>query len=662
LDDDDTTTTREPAGSAARTRERLDSVVEEGLPAHYDLRGRIAAGAMGEVHVCWDARLGREVALKAMLPAHAEDPALRARFEHEARVQGQLDHPAVVPVHEMATTATGAAFFTMKRVRGKSLREVLDALVRKDAATADVAAAYPRRRLLAAFATVCNAVAFAHARGVIHRDIKPGNVMIGDYGEVHLLDWGVARVGGEEAVAAAAEPAAGRAEHAGRAGRAETESPSGVRGSARLVAAASADLTEPGDVVGTMGYMAPEQMRGDPLDGRADVYSLGAVLFEVLTLERLHSRKPTVAATETVAGMRARADERLTAAGAPPELASLCLAAIALEPADRPDATALRDAIEGYLDGQRDRDARVRQADEHAALARAAGADALAPDAAPETRERALEEASRALALDPGNDKARDVLRALVAHGSGGAPEADAAIRAAGVATRRVLARSGLAMFSAWFVGLGVLALFGVRTWTPLVLATIAVVALTFFVRMHIRQQNAVSTWGTLLSACLAVAFSSATLGPFVVAPSILGTIALAFAISARPVRWAKQHEPTMPTLRGKATLVVVATFLAMCGAELLGLVPPSLEVRDGALVLLPRAVELPPAVVPFLIASHLALIAAPALLALRTRDHLFEFERRAVASAAHLRSLVPRDARDATRPTSSLGDDEGEA
>src|SRR5262249_17994332 len=147
-------------------------------------------GGMGRVGLCKDVRIGREVAMK-MLRKEAASADARMRFEREARVQGQLEHPAIVPVYDLGVRPDGTPSFTMRRLHGETLAAIMDAVRRGGPAAA---AAYPRRRLLAAYSRVCLAVAFANSRGVLHRDLKPGNIMLGDFGEVYLLDWGLAKL------------------------------------------------------------------------------------------------------------------------------------------------------------------------------------------------------------------------------------------------------------------------------------------------------------------------------------------------------------------------------------------------------------------------------------------------------------------------------------
>jgi serine/threonine protein kinase len=218
----------------------------------YDLGDEIDRGGMGTVYRARDRELERDVALKVLsLP----DPSERivARALREARILAQLEHPAIVPVHDVGRLADGRVFYVMKLVRGSRL----------DAHVTDTGPGLGER--LRIFQRICEAVAFAHARGVLHRDLKPQNVMVGPFGEVLVLDWGVAKILADPEPDAAAP---GRS--SGDAGRGPD-------------AAATGDAaTTHGTVLGTPGYMAPEQARGEPVDARADVHALGAILHFLL--------------------------------------------------------------------------------------------------------------------------------------------------------------------------------------------------------------------------------------------------------------------------------------------------------------------------------------------------------------------------------------------
>ena len=285
---------------------------------------------MGEVVLAHDARIGRNVALKRLRTLTPSSEAL-ARFLREARIQARLEHPAIVPVYDLGRDAEGAPYFTMKRLAGVTLLEKLTAV-------GHTATTESRQALLRAFVDVCLAADYAHSRGVVHRDLKPSNIMLGDFGEVYVLDWGVARVLGTAAVASDIDTA-----------RAPADSELAIGDISPLDSE-----TQAGAVLGTPGYMPPEQLTGDEVKPAADVYALGAILFEILASEPLHPRGTGRD------GEHARHAERVARASAgpdreiPPELDAICVAALAADPAARPTARQLADRVQRYLDGDRD--------------------------------------------------------------------------------------------------------------------------------------------------------------------------------------------------------------------------------------------------------------------------------------------------------------------
>ncbi len=212
--------------------------------------GELGRGGMGLVERVRDRRLGRQAALKRLL--HPTPDAM-LRFDREARVTAGLDHPSIPPVFEAGNDAAGRPFMLMRVVEGESLSKAIGDRHKLKGA----AAAVRERELLEALVKVAQAVAYAHSRGVVHRDLKPANVMLGRFGEVIVMDWGVALVAGS------AEPT--------------------VRGPSVSALQQSAGSTEAGSLLGTLGYMSPEQANGDKVDERADVFSLGAILVEILT-------------------------------------------------------------------------------------------------------------------------------------------------------------------------------------------------------------------------------------------------------------------------------------------------------------------------------------------------------------------------------------------
>ncbi len=217
-----------------------------------------AKGGIGQVLLVRDERLGREVALKELLPKRANDLSSLNRFGFEARITGQLEHPGIVPVYELVGRADGHPhFYTMRFIRGRTLAEAVQ--VYHDAARGE-AKRLDQVTLLRAFVSVCNTVAYAHSRGVVHRDLKSLNIVLGDFGEVILLDWGLAKL---------------------------LKQPEGVDESPpiSLPLALRPDETSDGSVLGTPAYMAPEQAKGrvDKVNGTTDTYSLGAMLYEIVT-------------------------------------------------------------------------------------------------------------------------------------------------------------------------------------------------------------------------------------------------------------------------------------------------------------------------------------------------------------------------------------------
>ncbi len=352
----------------------LDSL---GAAGRYQVLGEIARGGMGAVFKARDADLGRDLALKVLLDRHRGDQDVIRRFVEEAQIGGQLQHPGIVPVHELGTLDDLRPFFAMTLVKGRTLAALL---AERPGPAADLP------RFLQIFEAVCQTVAYAHARRVIHRDLKPANVMVGNFGEVQVMDWGLAKVLAEGGVADEA-----------KAMRIVETPISTVRSGP----AGSGSESQAGSVLGTPAYMAPEQARGDveQIDERADVFGLGAILCEILT-----GRPPYVGSTrEEIRDKAARGDltdavGRLDASGADIDLVVMAKVCLAAEVKRRPrNAGAVVERVTSYLTGvqERLRSAELARVEAQARAEEEGKRRAMADDLAREAAARADEERRR---------------------------------------------------------------------------------------------------------------------------------------------------------------------------------------------------------------------------------------------------------------------------
>ena len=280
------------------------------LPRRLDPKTRyayfktIARGGRSIIQSCKDLHLMRVVCYKSLKPEFADDAIEQRRFVREARISAMLQHPNTVPTYEIGRDGAGHCYFTMKLVHGYTLREILDFRER-----------YDLTRLVEVVIQVAHALEYAHGHGVAHRDIKPENVLVGPFGEVLVLDWGLAKVW---------QPGAPAQEAAGSA-----------------ATAGDPALSEHGELQGTVSYMSPEQIKQDPaIDHRTDIYSLGAVLYEVL------AGRPPVAGDTFDEILRQTLEGEIEPPSAhaalpvPPRLEAVCMACLKLAPGDRIESAA----------------------------------------------------------------------------------------------------------------------------------------------------------------------------------------------------------------------------------------------------------------------------------------------------------------------------------
>lgn len=579
----------------------------------YEMRSLLGIGGMGEVHFCRDRRIGRGVAMKVIRAEHQPDATIRHRFLREARVQGQLEHPSIVPVYDLGVDAQGAAYFTMKRLRGLTLARILNGLREGDP---PVLQTFSRRKLLTAFASICLAVDFAHSRGVLHRDLKPANVMLGDFGEVYLLDWGVAKL--IDSPAQAIDMG---------------EDPMSTR-------------TVPGDVLGTLGYMSPEQAQGcvDTLDARSDVYSLGAILFEILTLKPLHPKQDRAEMLESlINGADARTSVRAPDREIPPELEVICVTATKQDPTERyASARALHQALEHSFDGDRDLEVRRTLASQHAVVAEDLVEKALSwGEDAERARRVVLGEVGRAVALDPSNERAVRTLRRMLAEPPHELPREVAAEMDGAAATRQRLQL--YAGIRAELLGTAITTLvsgllLGVREWLVfgLVLLLTAAAAAMKLVAARLVPRPAAEWYaysGYVFNA-LAFLCLSRGYGPLLFMPMLLVIFTAGNAMTHKA---------------GYRVAVLITgcfTVLGAVGLEVSGLVPRSYTFSDGAMTILPRAVthgEL--STMTALTLAALFMLVVPALMMGQQQQAVREVERRAFLQAWQLRQLLPERA-----------------
>jgi serine/threonine-protein kinase len=556
-------------------------------PAGYEIGAVIGRGGMGEVALACDPEIGRDVAIKRMR-AEKASPEATARFLREARLQARLEHPAIVPVHELGRDANDRPYFTMKRITGVTLADVLAS-----------SSPPPQNKLLRAFADVCRAVDFAHARSVVHRDLKPANIMLGDFGEVYVLDWGLARVIGDPETAPIGQ---------------------GV---------ASLDgMTQAGTLLGTPGYMAPEQVEDAHAIGPpADVYSLGSILFGILTGERLHHEGPGMLA-RTLEGVRQGPAARRPDRGVPPERDALCLAAVGIATA-RPTARELADRIEGYLDGDRD----VQRRRELAAREVAAAREELA-SGDPARRASAMKAAGRALALDPESRDAADLISRLMLEPPRDPPPAlRAELAASEIAVQRRQGRVATWSFAAVLAYLGAAAWNGLTDWV--LIGAIAAFTLVLASAAYLVSRRAMPSYVMLLVSCgnaLLVALMSRAFGPLLVVPAV--TCVMALSLTSYPQN----------IDRARVVIALLAIgWLGPVALEWAGVLVPTWQVVEGAVISTSSMIEIGGApTAALLVFANLAAIVVSGLFANALAVSRRDAQRQSEIREWHWKQLLP--------------------
>ena len=597
-EDGSTRTTDQRESASKLERAGISAPVSSGV--RYVLGEMLGRGGMGEVLEAYDEQIGRDVAVKR-LRTDAPSEKQIARFMREARIQGRLEHPAIVPVHELAIGADGKPYFAMKKLTGTTLSDILKAMTRpadgaRDSTT--VLGRYPRQRLLRAIADVCLAVELAHTRGFIHRDLKPENIVLGEFGETYVLDWGVAKVTGED-------------------------------DSALVISIDTSELvTAAGAAVGTPGYMAPEQARALPdVDARADVYSLGCILFEILAGEPLHP-KGQAGMTSAVKGVDGRPTHRVPDRDIPPELDDLCDLATRLRREERvATARELGERIQQFLDGDRDHERRKELAQTHLAAANAAFAE--------DDRHKAMREAGRALALDPTLHAASALITSMIIEPPKTLPpEVRKQFDADSNDVIRRTINVGMLASASYLVFVPILGLVG-RVPADLLAvvagASAASIGLLWWMR---RPKSRLFVAPLIAMQAVLIAACARMYTPFLLGPCLA-------AVTAVALMTGPQYAKRQATLVG---MVAILAVLAPMFAELVGWLTPTLEIREGVITIYSAAVQGPTSFVALMTAFTIAVVTSAVVVVRGLRQAERRARRHMHVQAWQLRQLVADD------------------
>ncbi len=596
MSEDGSRTTDERPSAATLEHHGISAPITTGK--RYILGEMLGRGGMGEVLEAYDEQIGRDVAVKRL---RTESPSEKqiARFMREARIQGRLEHPAIVPVHELAIGSDGKPYFAMKKLAGTTLSDILKSMTNAAAReSTTVLGRYPRQRLLRAIADVCLAVELAHTRGFVHRDLKPENIVLGEFGETYVLDWGVAKVTGED-------------------------------DSALVISIDTHELvTAAGATVGTPGYMAPEQARALPdIDARADVYSLGCILFEILVGEPLHP-KGQAGMTSAVKGVDGRPSHRAPERDIPPELDDLCDLATRLARDERiATARELGERIQQFLDGDRDVARRKELAQTHLTAATAAFAE--------DDRQKAMREAGRALALDPTLHAASALITRMIIEPPKELPaEVRKQFDAESVDVIRRTIKVGIIASAGYLVFVPILGIIG--NVPPYLLAIVAgasaaSIGMLWWMR---RPGNRLFVGPLIAMQVILIAACSRMYTPFLLGPTLAAVTAVALMTGPQYAR-------------RQATLVAVVSILAVLGpavAELAGWISPTITVSEGLATIHAYAIGGPTTFFMVMAMFTIAVVSSSVVIVRGLRQAERRARRHMHVQAWQLRQLVAED------------------